>query len=216
MTPTDSMGTATLSLRPPRVALLIPDDDRWRDWAAHALRVASSYWGGGGFILVPFDPSTATPHVSFERVVRAYDPDHVVTLPLRAAQYEEWYPGSIKFEGDVSKSRRADLLRHAVGTLEAPGGSAAREVVAGWCSPMRNDFLRREEAKRARETVTRLTLADQDRPARGLVARSKLSGPVLAASIGWTSDVGLAAAARVGVASGYVDDRPEPSPNIFA
>src|ERR1700712_3740983 len=96
-TPEIGFLSASLCLRPPRVVIVVRSDKRWRDWVMTALAVASEYWGGGGFILVPFDPSTGLAHEAFAEIVRAYDPDHIVTLDVPLPTWEAWYPGTLNW-----------------------------------------------------------------------------------------------------------------------
>lgn len=202
---------ATVLLRPPRVAIMVADDEHWRDWAMRALTVASDYWGGGGFILVPYDRATGTPSPHFAEVVRAYDPDHVVTLEFSYAEYEDLYPGFITFDNVDDEEERVRIIRNAHGEVDDPAGRRARAIAATWCSPMR---IRpsRDEGTRRHETIVKLREADRsDRYQRGLtVAVLPSPNQRFAASTRWRSDAGMIAAARVGVATADPHDRPEP------
>ncbi|WP_344723783.1 hypothetical protein [Agrococcus terreus] len=210
-----SVTTASLALRPPRVAILIPEDPEWRQWAAMALRVASGYWGGGGYILVPFDRNTSAPRSEFEGIVRAYDPDHVVVLSLTVGQLEELIPGSVNFGEQLDKAEKQRRLSHVVGITQDPAALEARSRVAEWCSPMRRDLLRRASAGRAREAVTSLAEADEKRRHRPFARRPPAQGRFVAAHERWSSDAGLAVAARCGVALGEDSPRQEPSGDVF-
>ncbi|MDO7881788.1 hypothetical protein Q5716_06055 [Protaetiibacter sp. WY-16] len=191
---------------------MFADDDHWRDWAMLALATASDYWGGGGFILVPYDRASGEPSPHFREVVRSYDPDHIVTLEVGATQMDEWYPGYIQISGVKDEAEHARLVRTIHGGVDDANGLRARSLVASWCSPFRSIRLTRDADTRQRETITKLGRADRsDRYRRGLtVAPLPSSTSRVAASASWRSDVGLAAAAKVGVADSESTERGEP------
>lgn len=216
-TPGVAFVPASLALRPPRVAILFPDDQLWREWVMTALATASDYWGGGGFILVPYNRETREPSAQFAEVVRAYDPDHVVTLEIRAQEYEAWYPGSISFSNVADEEQRLALIRRMHHEMNDPAGLHARETVVSWCSPMRSVRMARDEQVRQMETVTNLRRADRsDRYARGLpTAPIGTHSSRVAASASWRSDAGLFSALRVGVANEEPHERSEPGAEVF-
>jgi len=191
---------------------MVADDHQWRDWAMRALTVASDYWGGGGFILIPYDRETGNPSPRFAEIVRAYDPDHIVTLEISFPEYEDLYPGFITFTNVNDEEERRRIIRDAPGGMDDPAGLRARKIVASWCSPMRMARLGRDEQVRQPETVTKLLKADRkDRYGGGLpVAVLPSPNSRFAASTLWRSDAGMIAAARVGVATAEPHDRPEP------
>ena len=214
VTPTEiGFVSASVVLRPPRVAILVADDERWRDWAITALAIASGYWGGVGFVLVPYDTTTGTASANFADIIRAYDPDHVVSLALPLATWDEWYPGSVPISGVKDEVERKQLIANAHQEITGSASDTARDEVASWCAPMRVSRLKRDVGARQRETVKTLRrrTADTDRfrqgfapaPSPGLEAR-------LAAAETWRSDLGLLAAMRVGVADIETEKRPEP------
>lgn len=206
---------ATFALRPPRVAIVFPDDDRWRDWVMRALLIASDYWGGGGFILVPHS-ETGDPAPEFAEIVRAYDPDHVVTLEIPVPEFEEWYPGSVAVSG-VPDGERASFIRSIHGDMTSSASSRARSIVASWCSPMRNARMVRDQPVRQHETHKSLRAVKRDeRVPRGLPVAPLPSRPVLAASSTWRTDLGLSLAGRIGVIHDDEQDRPEPGPEVIA
>lgn len=204
--------SAALCLRPPRVAILVADDDHWRDWAMSALAAASDYWGGAGFILVPYSLSTGRPSASFSEIVRAYDPDHVVTLELSIATWEDWYPGTISMSGEAYEVDRGALMetsRHL--TFEGEAARTARSEVASWCSPMRVT-LSAKKNERPREVLKKIGRHNPSDSYRRVLAPAPLPSPGarLAAAASWRSDIGLLAALRVGIASSEPQERPEP------
>lgn len=207
---------ANVALRPPRVAILVPQGDRWRDWAMRALSVASEYWGGGGFILVPYDRETAEPSPVFPDIVRAYDPDHVVTLQIPAQDFEAWHPGSIRIANVADEAERRSLIESIHGSVDDPAADAARVIVAAWCSPLRSFRYGKDRPARQHETVTSVERPRRDdRFWRGLPLIPPPSESRIAASEAWRSDVGLLAAARLGVAHEERDNRPEPSAAVL-
>lgn len=208
--------SASVALRPPRVAILVADDEHWRDWVMTALTIASGYWGGGGWILVPFDMKSSRPAPQFAEIVRAYDPDHVVSIDLSWHLFEEWYPGHIRLDGvaDDAERRRIIANHHQHATVRE--SDEARKEVVSWCSPMRTVRLRHDPS-RQREQVIKLRASDPNaRIKRGFAPSPSPSDPLqarLAASADWRSDFGLMAAMRVGVAQSEssVGARPEPT-----
>lgn len=202
---------ATLALRPPRVALLFADDERWRDWAMRALSVSSHYWGGGGFLLVPYARATGKPPEVFAEIVKAYDPDHVAVVRVSAADFESWYPGAIGIDG-VDEVERLQLIADHTDELVDPLAETARQTVASWCSPLRSVW--QEASERALEEVTELgePASTDFRPTLPL---SQHRGGSARASEHWRSNAGLAWASRFGVGlSG--DERTEPEPATLA
>ncbi|MFJ4253391.1 hypothetical protein [Microbacterium sp. NPDC090003] len=208
---------ATLSLRPPRVAIVFPDDEHWRDWVMRALEISSEYWGGGGFILVPHDMTTGEPSAHFAEIVRAYDPDHVVSLKIPVPEFESWYPGAISTPDVTSEEERAALIRMVSDEITATPSSHARDVVASWCSPLRSALVRRGQNARAHEAHKSLRAVNRrDRFSRGLPVAPPVGIEVLAASAGWRSDLGLMVAARAGVVNdGDAHPRDEPGADVL-
>ncbi|WP_350351725.1 hypothetical protein ABS642_21555 [Microbacterium sp. A8/3-1] len=207
---------ATLSLRPPRVAILFPVDEHWRDWAMRALELASEYWGGGGFILVPHNMATGEPSPEFAEIVRAYDPDHVVSMKIPAHEFESWYPGSISTPDEMSGEERATLIQSIRESIPAAPSVRARDIVASWCSPLRSALVRRGQTARPHEMHKSLRAVDRgDRFHRGLAVAPVPDTQVLAASSRWRSDLGLMLAARAGVIDDAVYSRAEPAPDVI-
>jgi hypothetical protein len=209
---------ATLALRPPRVAILVPDDENWRTWASHALAVASEYWGGGGFILVTYSRETAEPADRFAEIVRAYDPDHVVTLEMPASDYEALYPGVLTVQGARDEAHRVELVNAISEGITENQAQWARERVVTWCSPLRAFRLGRRASVRQHELVKQLGRPNrEDRYRRGLpLAPIEARGTVLAGSATWDSDAALFAAYRVGVAGSEADQRPDPGDELLS
>lgn len=203
---------ASICLRPPRVAIVFPDDVRWRDWAMLALATAGEYWGGGAFILVPYDRTSGDASPFFAEVVRAYDPDHVVSLELPLQLWEDWYPGELKFSGVREEEERLRLIRIAgFGQTDFPA-EHARWQVSTWCSPLRVSYAK-SDTPTARETITTLKVKNLDRRQDGSLAPApdRASMSRVAAAGHWRSDIGLLAALRVGVEVVEGSEPPEPT-----
>lgn len=207
--------SASVALRPPRVAILVADDEHWRSWTMTALTIASGYWGGGGWILVPFDIETSRPAPEFAEIVRAYDPDHVVSIDLPWQLFEEWYPGRIRIDGIRDQAERRKLIANNYHHTTVRESDMAREEVVSWCSPMRSVRYRDDHAKQM-EQVTQLRPRDLDaRFSRGFAPAPPPSDPLtarLAASPEWRTDLGLMAAMRVGVAQSESATGPRSEP----
>lgn len=200
--------SASVCLRPPRVAIVVRDDNQWRSWGMLALAAAAQYWGGAGFILVPFDPSTSRPNHVLAPVVRAYDPDHVVTLNAGLEVWEELYPGSVTFEGEHSEEERRRLLASASFPARDEQAVRARATVAGWCSPLRS-AVRMGRPGEDYETIRSIDTAPRRDTRSGSLTPRSDQHYGLAAAKDWRSDLGLIAALRLGA-----DDstgRPEPA-----
>ena len=206
---------ANVSLRPPRVAILLREGEHWRDWVMHALAIASEYWGAGGFILVPYDANTGEPDARFAAIVRAYDPDHVVVLHLRAHLHARLHPDEIRFSDVPDRAAAMSLLENSSLEHADPSAFSARAVVAGWCSPLRG--VRFRDDKPATETVRGLSKRETGRGWSGSLPARRNSGddPILAADSAWRSDVGIFAAMRLGVDSATLAGRPEPDESVL-
>jgi Holliday junction resolvase-like predicted endonuclease len=212
-------ASASVALRPPRIAIMVADDENWREWAMSALSIASGYWGGGGFILIPFDIRTSRPSPGFAEIVRAYDPDHVVSLDLPLSTVERWYPGSVARGSGLSEADRQATIARDHGHDHLRESDVARAEVVTWCSPMRSVRFRDDHPKRQLETVTKLRArnSDNSRFPRGFAPAPPPSDPLrarLAASPTWRSDFGLMAAMRVGVAQTESATGPRPEPTV--
>lgn len=77
--PTSKQVVAHMGLRAYRVALLVPGAHDWKLAARQAINVITSYWGGAGFVVVPVT-SGELPSALLA-ALRAYDPDLVVVPP---------------------------------------------------------------------------------------------------------------------------------------
>jgi hypothetical protein len=82
------------TLRPPQAVVVFDGGDRWLSNAALAVYTCGRIWGGSGFLLIPHHNGQVSR--SLRRLVRAYDPDCVVTLPMTVRQAEAMNPGVIQ------------------------------------------------------------------------------------------------------------------------
>ncbi|WAH96291.1 hypothetical protein [Arthrobacter sp. MMS18-M83] len=216
---TDSYTNATIILRPARVAVLFRGDDRWRSWARLAIAVAGKYWGGGGFILVPYREDGSVVSRMLD-VVAAYDPDHVVTVPLTPHTRERIAPGHDRFTDAngrslVDPNERQEFLADLVALPQPePVAMKARKAVAAVCTPLRNAHDPSGEVEG--ESVEILEF-EPSRAGGWLApaARVAQDGAVLAGSEVWTNDASLSASIRTGIFPYELDQelraaRPEP------
>lgn len=201
---TDGYQAVSLALRAPRVAVLFSADGDWASWAAHALARMGQYWGGAGFILVPYGASGVS--ASMLATTAAYDPDYVVLTERSISEAEAVHPGALKIlnqDGVVSSGgERRDLL-FKLGTDRLPdeSGFKARSQVVRVCNSYRQTFMN-----------TGLGEEDLDEPAYSLTENrmtvsplthlSNIGGDPAAFGLGHTLNAGplwtLAVATRVG------------------
>ena len=67
---------ASMGLRAPRVALIVPGWNDWKLMVRMGIRAATTMWGGAGWVVVPVPSGDVHPAVV--AAVRAYDPDSIV------------------------------------------------------------------------------------------------------------------------------------------
>lgn len=79
MTDSVSHPIASMGLRAPRVALVVPGWGDWKLMARQGLHAVTTMWGGAGFVVVPVPSENVHPAVI--AAVRAYDPDSIVVPP---------------------------------------------------------------------------------------------------------------------------------------
>ncbi len=179
-----------------------------------ALRFASTRWGGGGHILIPFSDDGEVIE-QFRDLVRAHDPDHVVALRVSVTQWETWYPGSIQFEGVDDAARRDNLIENVAMPFPDQAAERARRTVASWCSPLRRG--RAALDREAPELIRHVELDQDLAPRAGSLppAAPPISSVVLAADEAWRSDWGLLAALRTGVRAAHAPSE-EPGIELFS
>jgi len=196
---------ASVILRPARVAIMFRGGEDWRGWARLAVSVAGKYWGGAGFILVPFGEDGAVAPKILD-VVAAYDPDHVVAVRLTRREMERVAPGFYPLHaenGDLlidEEDRRALLARDDYIDLPELDAEAAkaRRLVADACTPFHSYYGTPGED--VPETLEHLNF--EPGPSAGWIppaARDLKDSVVLASSESWQSDAALSAAIRTGI-----------------
>lgn len=198
----ENYANATVILRPPRVAVLFRGDENWRAWARLTISVAGKYWGGAGFVLVPFgDSGTVDPRMM--SAIQAYDPDHVVVVPIGLREYERVAPGRIPLHyGDrqiVDENERRETIENSVSLpVRDRDALQARDVLAKACTPLRNAFPGDEHGS---ESVKQLAFDPQKSGGWGLVpaARGASDVRVFAGAEHWQTDSALSAAIRTGI-----------------
>jgi len=103
-----------VSLRAPRATVVIPNDRRWPYFARRALEFLSQTRGGARGTILPLGPIGANPAVI--RLLRRYDPDHLLPLMASLTDIEEIQPGvqSLLVDGKpVPPMKRLDFIRGA-------------------------------------------------------------------------------------------------------
>lgn len=119
----------SLSVRPPRLAVLVNKDDS--QWGAHIEGIIQAFtqtWGGEGFIIIPTDGKSIDE--PFWKLLRAYNPDKIgrylpTLLDLEDAEPEQYqkiknhYKDIWKLsEQDFEKTWDAQVDQNTIGTLE--------------------------------------------------------------------------------------------------
>lgn len=110
------MGFANVmvSLRAPRATVAIPNDRRWPFFARRAMEFLSRTTGGARGTILPLASGGAHPAVF--RLIRRYDPDHLVPLMASLTDLEEIQPGVQGLTIDdkpVPPKKRWDFIRRA-------------------------------------------------------------------------------------------------------
>jgi hypothetical protein len=90
MTASVSHLIASMGLRAPRVALLVPGSGDWKLMVRAGIHAATTMWGGAGFIVVPVPSGDVHPAVI--AAVRAYDPDSIVVPQGNTIVTRDEYP----------------------------------------------------------------------------------------------------------------------------
>lgn len=173
--------TADVVFRPPRVAVLFDGGAAWRGWARVALTRVSTLWGGGGFLLVPFDEAGDV-HPRVLDGVKAYDPD-VVTYMTHPTDGWRLIDPAQAAEIDAFTGAESEPL---VGAHRA---RAAAERVAASLTLLSGTGRRRPRP---------LSLGSVGRPPSFLIEVEPPERTSVAASPTWPSDLALAALARTG------------------
>lgn len=79
--------------RPPRLLLVTPGGERWAGWAGRGLVALSHVWGGCASAVVPAD---VVDEPALAPLLRAFQPDHVLSLNAVMFDADRVVPGSIE------------------------------------------------------------------------------------------------------------------------
>ncbi|HET6481572.1 MAG TPA: hypothetical protein VFG35_16265 [Actinoplanes sp.] len=210
-------ATLRMTLRPPRVAVVVDGGDQWTFWARVAFHACSRVWGGRGFVLVPHHDGEVKAELL--AAVRAYDPDYVVTLQQTLQHWEELRPGHAEIveaaDGTpLSPEDRARFLSvHPEVDVPSAAADQARSTVVEACAPhrRRNPAAMREVAGEDwdEDAVTFSVHGDGGRLTRIMDVGGPYStfmrgtawpgGSCLSAPPDWDGLLGVAVAAACGV-----------------
>lgn len=199
---------ATVTLRAPRIAVVIPDRPEWHRWVIHVLEQCGNVWGGAGFVLIPH--TNGEVHPLWLQLARAYDPDHVVTAEAPIPDLAECFPEEflVRLDGRILAPQEVREKFPNERRVLSAHDEQARESVAAACTP----FLRPSGA--THHAQTRLPFTMQ----RGAEAVTEDTGPRL--DLGMDIDKGdleVAAAwlaSSKGVAPAGYDDGAAPSDRL--
>lgn len=195
---------ASLTLRPPRVALLFRGDVQWREWALLAIRAVSAHWGGRGYVLVPFGEGGSIDPTVLSHVVE-YDPDYIAIMRNPLSAWLELRPDLISLPDGTT----VDGLAATSGDTDVhdPDERVAARVLTESCSPLR--YASRREGLGTLQHISMAPPVDSSAfsvaPPPGVDV-----GATLAASAKWTGDLALWAAALTGLP---LDLAPRPQPS---
>lgn len=124
-----------LSVRPPRCAVFIPDDEDWPNVVRRMLENFCQTWGGVGNILIPC-PDEGDAHPVFWRILEAYDPDlvcqyqrtlHHVELS-DSARFEEYIERGVQETASLTRETAEKALRDAARRIPADSWAPSRQV----------------------------------------------------------------------------------------
>lgn len=129
-------AAASVLLRAPRAAVVIPRHDRWPALVAHVLGKTAGIWGGAGFALVPHNDGDVAPH--WLRLMAGYDPDHVVAATMPVPDLMAFYPEApVLVAGAPISAERARELGIDRETPLSNRDDQALWTIAAACTPFR-------------------------------------------------------------------------------
>ncbi|TDV42575.1 hypothetical protein CLV71_11744 [Actinophytocola oryzae] len=197
-----------MTLRPPRVVIVIDGGEQWSFWARRALFRAGRVWGGAGLAVVPHHDGEV--HPVLLRACQAYDPDYVVTYPPTVGDLEFFDPGWFQItsaDGDcVTGEERLRLLEQASAeVVPVQTDAAARDQIAAECSTYQTS-----EHGELHEAIEILGENDVQHFPTVLNMQSTWHGSVLACPSDWGGALGAAVACYAGVAAPPARDASEP------
>lgn len=198
-----------MGLRPPRVVVVFDGGQQWTYWARQALHLCGLLWGGRGFAVVPHRGGKVDPVLL--RACRAYDPDFVVMFPRTVAELERLEPGWFQIRGQdgewLTGQERERMLAMVADQEELdPFDEAARDLVAGVCSPYRMRYGDDSDT----EDVTILRGVEDRHLHDALRVPGAEQGPVLACRPEWGGLLGAAVASHAGIVERPAPDASEP------
>lgn len=194
----ETYTNADVLLRPARVAVLFPGDDDWRDQARFAIASVGNYWGGAGFILVPYR-NDGTVDAGILNVVGSYDPDHVVALRTTQSERDR----ISRMHASSAQEGTSIAAPKSEGFLSAPdlprvdaAANEARKLVARRCTPFKQSF---PGVHQPNETITYLEADPGLRTGWLAAAERAPESRLLAVSEAWESDSALSLSVRTGI-----------------
>ena len=128
----------SITLRAPRIAIVVPNIDPWHYYACLVLGQAAKVWGGAGFILIPHTNGIVQPHAL--QLAIAFDPDHVVTATALRADLMEVNPDKYPaVDGEGARMTPSQFRTHASDFQSSLSNldRQACEQVAEACTPFR-------------------------------------------------------------------------------
>lgn len=193
---TSRSTAAIVGLRAPRAALLFRADEHWHSWASLAIYTASQYWGGEGYVLIPYAPDGSV-HPALLNAISRFDPDFIALMSHSPRTWLQVAPEVKTFDaGDLSP----EMLDRALDTapvVSDPAGRSAAKSVAARCSPL--SYPNRDHP---RSEVQHFEAGSPHRNSTFRAASQSAVKPRawLAGSCDWTSPAALWAAAKAGIA----------------
>lgn len=204
-----SYETVSVTLRPPRVVVVIDGDTHWSYWVRRVLHQACRVWGGASLAVVPHREGSVNPVLL--RACQIFDPDYVVTYSPTVGDIEHFYPNSFQLTGadgaplTGEEHRRAfEQVKNDDATLKSD--NAAREQIAAVCSTYQSG-----EFGPPHEHVTLLNEEDRSHFPPVLDMPETWTGSILACPPHWGGILGVFVADHAGVAAPPERDSGEPA-----
>jgi hypothetical protein len=132
-------GFARIGLRAPRVAVLVETRANWQSMFGLAMSMASSLWGGYGFIYLP--RGTGKLHPALARILTAYDPDYLVDALWTHGDVEAMGPGwhARHYKGWPTDSQESTARLASYLAEEVVHDGLGEDIGAHLCSPFYED-----------------------------------------------------------------------------
>jgi hypothetical protein len=102
---------ASMGLRAPRVALVVPGWDDWKLMVRGGIHAVTTMWGGAGFIVVPVPEGDV--HSAMIAAVRAYDPDSILVPQGNSLVTLDEYPQVVAAQEALSSAPAAIIERRS-------------------------------------------------------------------------------------------------------